>query len=82
MPILSNVLGFSLFGLASRLGQLSIEHRKLTSNPAATALCTAVFGYAGYWAWRWDERAAVILAEKRAQIEEHKAKRAATAGAQ
>ncbi|OCH95341.1 hypothetical protein OBBRIDRAFT_700558, partial [Obba rivulosa] len=79
MAILSNILGFSLFGLASRMGQLSIERRPFTSNPASTGLCMAVFGYAGYWAWRWDERAAVILAEKRAQLEERRAKRAAVA---
>lgn len=26
------------------------------------------FGYAGYWAHQWDERAAVLIAEKRAEI--------------
>jgi Fe-S cluster biosynthesis and repair protein YggX len=31
-----------------------------------------VFGYAGYWAWRWDERAAVLIAEKRAEITERR----------
>ena len=35
---------------------------------AGHALSTAVFGFVGYWAYRWDERAGVLLAEKRAQI--------------
>ena len=30
------------------------------------------FGYAGYWAYKWDQRAAVLLEDKRAQIEERR----------
>lgn len=32
------------------------------------AISMGVFGYAGYWAYRWDQRAAVLLAEKRAEL--------------
>ena len=31
-------------------------------------MSTAAFGFVGYWAYKWDERAAVLIAEKRAQI--------------
>jgi hypothetical protein len=37
------------------------------------------FGYLGYWAHRWDERAAVIIAEKRAEIAERRRQRIAKA---
>jgi hypothetical protein len=30
------------------------------------------FGFAGYWAHQWDERAAVMLAQKRAEIAERR----------
>ena len=32
------------------------------------------FGFAGYWAYHWDKRAAVLLAQKRAEIAERRAK--------
>ena len=32
------------------------------------------FGFAGYWAYQWDQRAAVLLAAKRAEIAERRAK--------
>ena len=41
----------------------------------------SVFGYAGYWAYRWDQRAAVLLAEKRAEITEHRQRQIARAEA-
>ncbi len=31
-----------------------------------------VFGYGGYWAYQWDQRAAVLIAEKRAEIQERR----------
>lgn len=40
-----------------------------------------VFGYAGYWAHRWDQRAGVLLAEKRAEIAERRQRQTATEGA-
>jgi hypothetical protein len=40
-----------------------------------------VFGYAGYWAYQWDQRAAVLLAEKRAEITERRQKQIAKAEA-
>jgi len=46
----------------------------------------AVFGYAGYWAYQWDQRAVVLLTEKKAEILERRhraiAKAEATAAAQ
>jgi hypothetical protein len=33
-----------------------------------------VFGYAGYWAYKWDLRAGVLLAEKRAELTERRQK--------
>jgi hypothetical protein len=32
-----------------------------------------VFGYVGYWAYKWDLRAAELLAQKRAEILERRA---------
>ena len=29
----------------------------------------AIFGYGGYWAYKWDLRAAELIAQKRADIE-------------
>lgn len=40
------------------------------------------FGFVGYWAYRWDERAGVLLAEKRAQIAERRQQRAEAVAAQ
>lgn len=30
------------------------------------------FGFAGYWAYQWDQRAGVLLAEKRAELSERR----------
>ena len=38
-----------------------------------------VFGYGGYWAYKWDQRAAELLAEKRAEIAERRERRLKTA---
>lgn len=32
----------------------------------------AVFGYAGYWAYKWDNRAAELLAQKREEIRQRR----------
>ncbi|KAI0065328.1 hypothetical protein BV25DRAFT_1913918 [Artomyces pyxidatus] len=72
MPLLSSILGFSLFGLAARVGQLGIQKRNLLDNPGGHVISMVVFGYVGYWAHRWDERAAVLIADKRAQIAERR----------
>jgi hypothetical protein len=37
------------------------------------------FGYLGYWAHQWDERATVLIAEKRAEIVERRRLRVARA---
>jgi len=37
------------------------------------------FGYLGYWAHQWDERAAVLIADKRAEIAERRRQRIAQA---
>lgn len=39
----------------------------------------ASFGFAGYWAYQWDQRAGVLLAEKRAQIAEARERKAQAA---
>lgn len=94
MGMLSNIVGFSLFGLAARVGQLGIQKRNLFDSksfsrtliycsrthrsqlitwrvidPGGHLIAMAVFGYGGYWAWRWDERAAQLIAQKRAEIQ-------------
>ncbi|TFK40167.1 hypothetical protein BDQ12DRAFT_601911 [Crucibulum laeve] len=74
MSLLANVLGFSLFGLAARFGQLGIQKRNLFTNPGGHLLAMGVFGYGGYWAYKWDIRAAELLAAKRAQITERRQK--------
>ncbi|KAJ3479526.1 hypothetical protein NLI96_g8993 [Meripilus lineatus] len=68
MSLLSNIVGFSLFGLAARFGQLGIQKRNLFENPGAHLISMGVFGYVGYWAYQWDQRAAVLIAQKRAEI--------------
>ncbi|KAF8896277.1 hypothetical protein BD779DRAFT_1668099 [Infundibulicybe gibba] len=75
----ANILGFSLFGLAARLGQLGIQKRNLLDNPGAHLISMGVFGYGGYWAYRWDQRAGVLIAEKRAEIAERRQKQIAKA---
>ncbi|KAF7424163.1 hypothetical protein PC9H_009466 [Pleurotus ostreatus] len=72
MSLLSNIVGFSLFGLAARFGQLGIQKRNLFDNPGAHLIAMGVFGYGGYWAYQWDQRAAVLIAEKRAEIQERR----------
>ncbi|PCH42202.1 hypothetical protein WOLCODRAFT_31859, partial [Wolfiporia cocos MD-104 SS10] len=72
MAMLSTILGFSAFGLAARVGQLGIMKRNIYDNLGGHALSMLVFGYVGYWAHRWDERAEVLIAEKRAQIAERR----------
>ncbi|KAG1844832.1 hypothetical protein DFJ58DRAFT_802002 [Suillus subalutaceus] len=79
MALLSTIAGFSLFGLAARFGQLAIKKRNLMENLGGHALSMGVFGYAGYWAYQWDERAAVMLAQKRAEITERRERKLAQA---
>jgi len=74
MSLLANILGFSAFGLAARIGQLGIQKRNILENPGGHLIAMGVFGYAGYWAYHWDQRAAVLLAEKRQQIQERRRK--------
>jgi len=79
MSMLANIIGFSLVGLAARMVQAGILKKPLLMNWRGHAATMAVFGYAGYWAYRWDERAAVLIAEKRAEISERREKRLAEA---
>lgn len=97
MALLANILGFSVFGLAARVGQLGIQKRNLLdstslhslqidsfnvrfyADPGGHLIAMGVFGYAGYWAYRWDQRAGVLLAEKRAEITERRRKQIAKA---
>ncbi|OSD06631.1 hypothetical protein PYCCODRAFT_1431647 [Trametes coccinea BRFM310] len=74
MSLLTNIVGFSLFGLAARVGQLGIQRRNILENPAGHALAMAGFGFIGYWAYHWDIRAAELLKQKRAEIAERRAK--------
>lgn len=98
MSMFANILGFSLFGLAARMGQLGIQKRnpmestfilplpdgtwqlsETISDLAGHAIAMTVFGYGGYWAYKWDQRAAELLAEKRAEIAERRERRLKTA---
>ncbi|KAF8486064.1 hypothetical protein DFH94DRAFT_688428 [Russula ochroleuca] len=79
MALLSSILGFSLFGLGARIGQLGIQKRNLLENPGGHLISMLAFGYLGYWAHRWDERAGVLIAEKRAEITERRKLRIARA---
>jgi hypothetical protein len=72
MSLLANILGFSAFGLAARMGQLGIQKRNLLENPGAHLISMGVFGFVGYWAYQWDLRAAQLIATKRAAIAEHR----------
>ena len=47
---------------------------KLKKRQANFVIAMAVFGFAGYGAYHWDKRAAVLLSEKRAEIAERRAK--------
>jgi len=79
MSMFTNIIGFSLFGLAARMGQLGIQKRNPMENLTGHIIAMTVFGYAGYWAYRWDQRAAVLIAEKRAEIIEHRERKLAAA---
>ncbi|KAJ7593331.1 hypothetical protein C8J56DRAFT_930840, partial [Mycena floridula] len=72
MSMWANIIGFSFFGLAARLGQLGIQQRNLFSNPAGHVISMGVFGYGGYWAWRWDIKSAALIEQKREEIEQRR----------
>ncbi|GLB40368.1 hypothetical protein LshimejAT787_0802390 [Lyophyllum shimeji] len=72
MALLANILGFSAFGLAARVGQLGIQKRNILENPGGHVISMLVFGYAGYWAYHWDQKAAELLAQKREEILAHR----------
>ncbi|KAF9223764.1 hypothetical protein BS17DRAFT_781163 [Gyrodon lividus] len=74
MALLSTVLGFSFFGLASRFGQLAIQKRNLMDNLAGHVIAMGAFGYAGYWVHRYEVRTNELIAWKRAEIAEAQAK--------
>ncbi len=48
-------------------------------DPMGHAIAMGTFGFAGYWAYHWDQRAAVLLATKRAEIAERRGKADGTA---
>ena len=41
-------------------------------DPIGHAIAMGAFGFAGYCAYHWDQRAAVLLAQKRAEIAERR----------
>ncbi len=51
----------------------------VTADPGGHIISMLAFGYLGYWAHRWDERASVLIAEKRAEITERRKQRIARA---
>ncbi|KAG9314978.1 hypothetical protein JVU11DRAFT_4087 [Chiua virens] len=69
MALLSTILGFSAFGLASRFGQLAIQKRNLMENLGGHTIAIVAFGYAGYLAHHYEERTNELLAWKRAEIQ-------------
>jgi len=82
MGVLSNVIGFSLFGLAARFGQLGIQRRNPFENLGGHVVSMGVFGTAGYFAYKWDVRAGELLAQKRAEIAERRQQSGAAAEAE
>ncbi|OBZ72159.1 hypothetical protein A0H81_07637 [Grifola frondosa] len=101
MSLFTNIVGFSLFGLAARFGQLGIQKRNLlkvrvdstslerlprsvpySPDFSGHVIAMGSFGFLGYWAYQWDQRAAVLLAEKRAEIAERRQRKAAAVGSE
>ncbi|KAJ3515486.1 hypothetical protein NLJ89_g1717 [Agrocybe chaxingu] len=74
MPLLANIIGFSFFGLAARIGQLSIQRRNMFSNPGGHLLSMGAFGFVGYWAYKWEVYSTALLVEKRQAIVEGRLK--------
>ncbi|KAK0235971.1 hypothetical protein EDD85DRAFT_953847 [Armillaria nabsnona] len=72
MSLFANVLGFSLFGLAARLGQLGIQKRNLFDNMTAHAVSMGAWGTFGYLAWQWDQKAGGIIAQKKLELAERR----------
>ncbi|EIM91095.1 uncharacterized protein STEHIDRAFT_144522 [Stereum hirsutum FP-91666 SS1] len=68
MALISTMLGFSAFGVATRCWALGIQHRPIYDWPLGHVLVGLTFGGLGYGAHQWDIRASEILAEKRAEI--------------
>ncbi|KAG6851120.1 hypothetical protein H0H93_001000 [Arthromyces matolae] len=77
MPLLANIVGFSAFGLAGRVGQLMIQKRNILDNPGGHLLSMGFFGYVGYWVYQWEQRADVLIEEKRQQLLESRQKQLA-----
>ncbi|KAF9048423.1 hypothetical protein BJ165DRAFT_1525881 [Panaeolus papilionaceus] len=72
MTLFSTIAGFSLFGLASRFGQLSIQRQNMFKNPGGHLIAMGVFGYAGYWAHKWEVRSGELLEQKKQEILERR----------
>jgi hypothetical protein len=54
-------------------------HHDCIADPGGHLISMLAFGYLGYWAHRWDERATVLITEKRAEISERRKQRIARA---
>ncbi|VDB94296.1 unnamed protein product [Peniophora sp. CBMAI 1063] len=79
MGLLSTVLGFSAWGLASRFGQLGIQRRPLLDKPLGHAIAAGAFGFVGYWAYQWDVKSGEMLQGMRAEIKERRQKQISAA---
>ncbi|KAH7106212.1 hypothetical protein BKA62DRAFT_765781 [Auriculariales sp. MPI-PUGE-AT-0066] len=68
MTLFTHMLGWSAFGLTSRLWQLGIQQRPLNTNLVATGLVMATFSGIGYFAHDWQERSRVMIADHRERL--------------
>ena len=58
--------------LPCRLREPAADGTLHRTDPVGHVIAMGVFGFAGYWAYQWDQRAAVLLAQKRAEIAERR----------
>ncbi|KAI0035369.1 hypothetical protein K488DRAFT_83077 [Vararia minispora EC-137] len=79
MALWSTIIGFSLWGLGARVGQLGIQKRPLLTDPHLHAAAMAAFGIAGYWAHKWEVTSNSMLEDMRTEIKEKRAKQIAAA---
>jgi len=81
MTIVSSILGFGAFGFAVRCWQLGVQRRNIMDNLGGHALSVGAWGTLGYFAYGWQERQNVLLAEKHKMLKE-RAEHASAAAAE